>query len=107
MVGGMAHEGSDVLTRIRAAFLGRDLDVLLLSKPGCELCDKAERITHRVFGARRLRVVNILEDRDLEDEFVFRIPVLIVDGVEVAEGLITENDARRARQAALRRRRAQ
>ncbi|HMM41949.1 MAG TPA: glutaredoxin family protein [Thermomicrobiales bacterium] len=91
-----------MLARIRSVLVGRELDVTLMSKPGCELCNKAERVARRVFGARRVRVVNILEDRALEDTYVFRIPVPIVDGVEIAEGLITEDDARRARAAALR-----
>lgn len=93
-----------MLRRFRSVTASRRLDVMLMSKPGCELCEKAERATRRVFGVRRVRIVNILEDRALEDMYVFRIPVLVVDGVEVAEGLITIDDARRARRLAVRER---
>jgi hypothetical protein len=73
-------------------------NVTLFSKSGCHLCDDAEAQVHRVLGRveSRLRVVNILEDRDLEDRYVFRIPVLCINGVEVAEGQIIERDVRRA-----------
>jgi len=91
-----------VLARIRSILSRGERDIVLLSKPGCELCQKAERAVGRVFGARRVRVVNILDDRALEDEYVFRIPVLIIDGAVVAEGLIGEEDARRAWRGALR-----
>lgn len=90
-----------MLRRIQSLLARREMDVVLLSKPGCELCEKAERVVGRVFGSRRVRVINILDDRTLEDEYVFRIPVLVVDGAELAEGLITEDEARRARRAAL------
>lgn len=90
-----------MLTQLRSMLIGRELDVTLYSKPGCELCREAERVIDRVFGKRRVNVVNILDDRVLEDLYVFRIPVLVVDGIEVAEGLITGEQARGARQAAI------
>jgi hypothetical protein len=47
-------------------------------------------------AASGLRVVNILEDQELEDRYVFRIPVLSINGIDVAEGEITEAAVRKA-----------
>ncbi len=65
----------------------------LYSKSDCPLCREAEQVVGRVFGARQLDVVDIIGNRQLEDEYVFRIPVLVVDGQVVAEGRITMEDA--------------
>jgi hypothetical protein len=82
--------------------------VTLLSRPGCGLCEEAEREVKRVFGAHRVDVVDITGDAELESEFVFRIPVLIHEGRIVGEGRIERTDAARARdeiRSALRHRR--
>lgn len=93
--------------RIASVRAGRQIEVVLYGKPDCELCRKAERAVSSVFGSRNLEVVNILGDRALEDMYVFRIPVLVVDGVEAAEGLIDVEDACRARSHAIRQRMTQ
>jgi hypothetical protein len=82
----------------RRSGLDRITDITLYSRPGCHLCEDAEARIRRVLGrsSSRLRVVNILEDRELEDEYVFRIPVLSINGVDVAEGEITEAVVRKA-----------
>jgi hypothetical protein len=67
----------------------------LLSKPNCSLCDEAARELRRVFG-RRIRVIDITLDRELEDVYVFRIPVLLLDETVVAEGRIDRRAAREA-----------
>lgn len=72
----------------------------LYSKADCPLCRDAERAVRSVFGAARVDVVDISADRRLEDEFIFRIPVLVIDGQVLAEGHITVADARAARDAA-------
>ena len=54
-----------------------------------------------MFGVRQVDVVDIIGDRQLEDEYVFRIPVLVVDGQVLAEGRITMADARLALQTAI------
>lgn len=73
----------------------------LYSKADCQLCREAEQVIRRVFGARHVDVVDIIGDQRLEDEFIFRIPVLVVDGQVLAEGQITMADARLARRAAI------
>jgi hypothetical protein len=73
-------------------------DITLYSRPGCHLCENAEARIRRVLrrAASGLRVVNILEDQELEDRYVFRIPVLSINGIDVAEGEITEAAVRKA-----------
>ena len=78
----------------------------LYSKADCHLCREAEAVIRRVFGARHVDVVDIIGDRRLEDEYIFRIPVLVVDGQVLAEGRITMADARLARRAAVTRQRS-
>ena len=73
----------------------------LYSKADCHLCREAEQVIRRVFGSRQVDVVDIIGDQRLEDEFIFRIPVLVVDGQVLAEGQITMADARLARRAAV------
>ena len=73
----------------------------LYSKADCPLCHDAERAINAVFGSARVDVVDIAGDRQLEDEFIFRIPVLVVNGRVLAEGRISMADARRARTIAL------
>jgi hypothetical protein len=72
----------------------------LYSKEGCTLCHEAESVVLNVFGRDAVDVVDIIGDRELEDAYIFRIPVLVVDGKIVAEGQITMADARSARAAA-------
>ncbi len=62
-----------------------------LTRPGCELCDDSlprVRLVCRLLG-RRLEVVDITRQRELESEYHLRIPVLRNQSGEVlAEGSI-------------------
>lgn len=68
----------------------------LYSRDGCTLCREAEVHVRRVFGRGSVDVVDIIGDRALEDAYIFRIPVLVVDGRVVAEGRISMADVRAA-----------
>lgn len=83
----------------------RNVAVQLLTRPGCHLCDDAEIAARREFGAANVEKVNILEHAELEEQYVFRIPVILFHGAPVAEGQIDRGEARRARQEILRRQR--
>lgn len=72
----------------------------LYSKAECPLCREAEAVVRKVFGAGNVDVIDIIGDRTLEDEYIFRIPVLVVGGRVLAEGRITMADAKAARQFA-------
>lgn len=69
---------------------------MLYSKADCGLCAEAEQHLLRRFGARQLRIVDIIGNRDLEDQYVFRVPVVVYEGQVVAEGQIGAAEARAA-----------
>lgn len=59
-------------------------DLLLLTRPGCHLCEDARRIVQRV--SKDLGIPwqerSIEQDPDLLDRFAEEIPVLMIDGVQ-------------------------
>lgn len=57
-------------------------DVLLLSKPGCHLCDAAREVIARVCDELAVpwQEQNILDDADLVQRYAEMIPVTLVDG---------------------------
>ncbi len=62
--------------------------IVLVTRQGCHLCEDAERHLHDLgFDVE-------LHDVDTDDElyrlYDFRVPVVLVDGQVVAEGLITK-----------------
>ena len=70
--------------------------VTLYGRPGCHLCDDAlavlERI--RVDAPFRLRTVNIEDDEALLRAYLVRIPVVALDGEEVYDYHVDEQDLR-------------
>ena len=60
------------------------MHVVLYSRPGCGLCDRAREIlqAQRARTPFDLEDVDISGDDDLERSFGVRIPVVVVDGVE-------------------------
>lgn len=69
------------------------LRVTLYGRPGCSLCDQAELFLRRI--ARRvplaIELVNIETDEALHQRYLFDIPVVVVDGAEVAKAPIHEH----------------
>jgi glutaredoxin len=65
--------------------------VTIVQKPDCELCREAEAVIHQVAVRRRFRFEkkNILDDQALFDEFHSDIPVIFVDGQEIARHRLT------------------
>lgn len=61
--------------------------VLMYSRRGCHLCDEAREV---IEGARRDRAFEFEEifidgNDDLEADYGLRLPVVLVDGREIAE----------------------
>jgi hypothetical protein len=79
--------------------LRRRPEVTLLTKHECPLCEEAARAVRAEFGASHVHEVNIIGNAELENEFVFRIPVLLFRNHVLAEGRIDRSDARRALRA--------
>jgi glutaredoxin len=65
--------------------------VTIYSKPGCELCSEAEVVIRQVATRRRFRLEkkNILDDPILVEKYQTAIPVIHVDGQEIARYRLT------------------
>jgi len=63
---------------------GRNHEVVLLTKPGCHLCQAARETVGHVAGELGVswEEKNILEDPELERRFAEEIPVVMIDGVQ-------------------------
>lgn len=58
----------------------------MYGRAGCHLCADAEAIVRRLAGRRAdVRVVDVDTDPALADRYTVRVPVVVVDGREVAE----------------------
>ena len=68
--------------------------VTLYGKPGCHLCDDVRAILEEIAGQRGfvLTEVNIESDSVLDTRYRFEIPVVMVDGAEIARGRISERE---------------
>src|SRR5438046_7093816 len=74
------------------------IHVAILSRHHCELCDVVLTMARRLqattpFG---LNHVNLDGDAQLLARYGSRVPVLLIDQVEIGSGAITEADLRRA-----------
>jgi glutaredoxin len=78
--------------------------VIVYSREGCHICDRAIQILRELAKTRNfnLDVVDIRTDELLLKEYLIRIPVVRVDGVDLleAEDLANPKDARGRLEAA-------
>ncbi|MFW0184066.1 glutaredoxin family protein [Rothia sp. CCM 9418] len=58
------------------------IDITLLTKPGCHLCDKARHVVHDVTARLGLTFteLNIENSPELKARHAIEIPVVLVDG---------------------------
>lgn len=59
------------------------VEITLIGKPGCHLCDEARPIVQRVVGSfpeATLTELSILDDPALEERWHDDIPVVLIDG---------------------------
>jgi glutaredoxin len=68
--------------------------VTVYSKPECHLCDVVKQVVHEVARRRRFRleVRNILDDPADLEKYKDAIPVIFVDGVEIARYRLTGHE---------------
>ena len=66
--------------------------VTLYTKPGCGLCEEVEEVIRHVNRRRvfELQLRNILDSLDDYERYKHEIPVVLVDGVEIARHHMTE-----------------
>jgi glutaredoxin len=76
--------------------------VVLYGRPGCHLCDDARAVLQRL----RAEVPFVLEERDIERDdalhraYLERIPVVALDGEELFDFFVDEDELRRRLSAA-------
>jgi glutaredoxin len=60
--------------------------VTVYTRQGCHLCDDAIAVVRNVAtGRARIELIDIDADPDLVERYTVRVPVIAVDGVEIAE----------------------
>ena len=69
------------------------ISLVLYSRPGCHLCDDARGVLERV-GAP-FAEVDITTDDELHARLLERIPVVALDGEEIFEYFVDEDELRR------------
>jgi hypothetical protein len=69
---------------------------ILYVRDGCHLCEDASVLLDEMIGADAYDTFDIETDDDLLIRYAHRIPVLVVDGVERAELVITRPDVAEA-----------
>jgi hypothetical protein len=74
------------------------IDVTILSRHDCHLCDVVERMAKHVQAEVpfTLTRMNIDEQADLVARYGDLVPVVLIDQVETLSGRMTEGDFRRA-----------
>jgi hypothetical protein len=64
----------------------------LYVREGCHLCEDAGVLLDDMLGTDGWNAIDIASDDDLLVRYAHRIPVLVVDGKELAELVITRPD---------------
>ena len=65
-----------------------------ITKPGCHLCDDALPLVRTAANRAGLGVVerSVLDDEQLMIDYGLRIPVVLLDGDVIAEGIVGPED---------------
>lgn len=68
--------------------------ITIYSKPGCHLCDRAKELIERcrVRVEFTLEIVDISQDPALLERYGQDIPVILLDGVEIARHFVRERN---------------
>ena len=77
-------------------------EVVVYTRARCGLCHRAEQIVAREARRARITLIDVDTDARLIERFGVRVPVVVVDGHEVAELELSEGTVRRAVRAARR-----
>lgn len=71
-------------------------EVVVYTRQGCGLCRRAEELARREARGSLVRAVDIDTDPELVERYTVRVPVVTVDGQEVAELEVAPGEVRRA-----------
>lgn len=64
--------------------------VTVYTRAGCKLCEEAERLVAAHAGGAAVELVDVDADRELQDRYGVRVPVVAIDGVERFELQVDE-----------------
>jgi glutaredoxin len=81
----------------------RPVRITLYTRSGCGLCRQAEALVAREAGGAEVDLVDVDVDDDLVRRYGVRVPVLVLDGTEVAAYELRRGQVRRLVRAARRR----
>jgi glutaredoxin len=73
------------------------INATLYTRPGCHLCGMLKAKLRWVARDIPLRFdeVDVSGDPELERQYGQRIPVMVVDGVELVEGVVSDEELRK------------
>lgn len=77
--------------------------VVVYTRANCGLCATAERLAAAEAGRAEVVLVDVDDDPDLQRAYHVRVPVIEVNGLQVAEGQVQPGQVRQAVRAARRR----
>jgi glutaredoxin len=77
-------------------------EVVVYTRQGCGLCRRAEELVAREARRAEVRHVDVDTDEELIRRYSVRVPVVTVDGDEIAELEVAPGTVRRALRAARR-----
>jgi glutaredoxin len=66
--------------------------VIVYTRAGCKLCEEAERLVAAHAGGATVELVDVDTDRELQDRYGVRVPVVAIDGVERFELQVDETE---------------
>lgn len=69
-------------------------EVVVYTRAGCGLCAAAEQLVAREARGHDVRHVDVDGDEQLQRRYGVRVPVITVDGVEVAELQVSPGEVR-------------
>ena len=84
---------------------GRGREVVVYTRAGCGLCRRAEELVAREARGAAIAHVDVDGDPELQTRYGVRVPVVTVDGEEVAELEVAPGEVRAAVSRARRRHR--
>jgi glutaredoxin len=76
--------------------------VVVYTRSGCGLCRRAEELVRREARTAEVTYVDVDDDETLVTRYGVRVPVILVDGAEVAELELHPGEVRRAVRSARR-----
>jgi glutaredoxin len=71
-------------------------EVVVYTRVGCGLCERAETLVRREARGCQVRIVDVDTDPDLQQRYTVRVPVVVVDGTEAAELEVAPGEVRLA-----------